>query len=193
MKRVIFFLSLLFFSFPLIYAGSFKLSLHGGWMGKEDEGFKEVYGKGGNTFGGMFEAEVVKDIFVYAGYQFFNKEGKTAIFEEKAETTQHYMSLGMSYLREIGYGLQMGIWAGGVLISYKEKALEEEVKDSCPGIDISAGLTYKINKKIKQRENRGEGFFVRGRIGYIFAKDRVEGAEIKFNGFQALFGIGYGF
>ncbi len=178
MRKAIFILLIV----SLAFAGGYKVSFEGGWMGKQDSGFKDIYGNGGIALGGMFEAGVLSNFSLYAGYLHFGKEGETLTFGEKAETAQDYISFGMGYGKNIAPGLEFGIWGGGVYIKYTEKAIGEEIKDSCMGMSISTGLTYGIGK-----------FFLRGRLGYLYAKDTVNEVDVDFSGIQALLGAGIKF
>ena len=174
MRKVLYFFFAVWFS----WAGV-RVSLHYGFGQKQDNGFREIYGKNVNLPGFKIEAGIAKGLFVYGNYDYLTKEGKTAVFEEKAKTSHHYFSLGFGLEGKLKGSLYAGARAGAVYINYQEEALGEKEKNSCVGFEIAGGLRLYIKR-----------LFLEGSIGYLKASDKVEGVKIKFDGPKAEFGIG---
>jgi hypothetical protein len=162
------------------WAEGFSLAPTISYLGKNDAGFKEIYGSGGIQPGLRAEAVVWKGLSVYAAYGYFSKKGTTPVLEEEARTTQHSFSLGAAWRKTLSEKAAWGIYAGLLHIRYQEEALGDKIKDSAMGIELGALLDYNITEKI----------FLFPFLSYLKADDTIEETKIKLGGFKAGIGLG---
>ncbi|GEM_PF-2987168 len=177
MRKTILFLAL----GVLLLAGTVDLSVHGAWMGKEDQGFRDVYGNGAWAYGIRGEVKIFGPWHVYGGYDYLSKKGKTVLMGEEASTVHNYYSVGLEYVK--GFPLVSLLARAGVLfVDYSEEALGQSIRDNCVGFEAMAGLRLKLRP-----------FFIEGGAGYMAASDRILDSDIKFNGIKLEVGVGVGF
>ncbi len=160
----------LFFLLLSLSLAAGEISFLGGFMGKEDKNFKEIYGKGGN-FWGIKAQWKVKAFFPYLSYERFEREGKTLFFKEPAKTVHQYLGAGLSFKKNLKGKLWGILGAGFVYIVYEEEALGEKIRDECPGAEAALGFRYYLGK-----------FFLGVYGGYIWGKDKIGREKINFNG-----------
>ncbi|TFG80565.1 MAG: hypothetical protein E4H23_02040 [Chrysiogenales bacterium] len=162
------------------WAKGFSLAPTISYLGKDDAGFKEVYGSGGIQPGLRAEAVVWKGLSIYASYGYFSKKGTTPVLEEEAKTTQHSISLGAAWRGTLSEKMSWGIYAGLLHIRYQEEALGEKIKDGSSGLELGALLDYNLSEKI----------FLFPFLSYLAANDTIDDIKIKLGGFKAGFGLG---
>ena len=162
------------------WAEGFSLAPTISYLGKEDAGFKEIYGSGGIQPGLRAEAVVWKELSIYASYGYFSKKGTTPVLEEEAKTTQHSFSLGAAWRGALSGKAAWGIYAGLLHIRYQEEALGGKIKDSAMGIELGALLDYSLSDRI----------FLFPFLSYLTASDTIDDMKIKLGGFKAGVGLG---
>jgi len=162
------------------WAKGFSLAPTLSYLGKDDAGFKEVYGSGGLQPGLRAEAVVWKNLSLYASYDFFSKKGTTPILEEETRTIQHSLALGAAWRGKFSEKISWGVYAGLLHIRYQEEALGDKIKDSATGIELGVLLEYDLSDKI----------FIFPLLSYLKADDSIDDMKIKLGGFKAGIGLG---
>jgi len=184
MKKIIFVSLLIGILSVCGFSGDkFMISFTGNYLNSADEGYKEIYGNG------MFYPElnmgyrVYKNFYLWAGYGFLSKNGTTPVLKLETKSKQNYISFGAGYngdfSNKFGYIVKLGVFN----VNYKEKAMEEEVKDSAIGFRIDVGIIFNINKNI----------FTNLNIGYLYASDTIKKESIKIGGLKTGIGVGFRF
>ncbi len=166
-----------------VYAEGY-ISLNGNALFPSDSAYKDVYGS--TIIYPEIEAgyKIYKDLFVFGGFGFFSKEGKTTgDLQIDTKSKQNILSFGVGYDFDLSEQIDILIRAGIARIGYKEEAMEQEVKGNKTGILLGSDLVYKF----------GERFFTKATIGYMSAKDTIEEVDIKLGGFKVGIGIGLRF
>lgn len=166
--------------FTASWAKGFSLAPTLSYLGRDDAGYKEVYGSGGIQPGLRIEAGVWKNLSIYASYGFFTKKGTTPVLEEDAKTTQHSLALGAAWRGTIAEKMAWGVYAGLLHIRYREEALGEEITGGATGIEAGVLLDYDLSDAI----------FVFPFVSYLKADDTVDEMKIKLGGFKAGIGVG---
>lgn len=164
--------------------GEGYLSLSANALFSSDSGYKDVYGS--TIIYPEIEAgyKTYKDMFIFGGFGFFSKEGKTTgELQINTKSTQNILSFGVGYDFNLNEKIDILIRAGIARIGYKEEAMEQEVKGNKIGILLGSDLVYKFGKR----------FFTKATIGYMSAKDTIEGVDIKLGGFKVGIGVGLRF
>ena len=133
MKKILLLVLVISLLVTASWAKGFSLAPTLSYLGKDDAGFKEIYGSGGIQPGLRAEVGIWKSLSVYASYGYFSKKGTTPILEEDAKTTQHSISLGAAWRGTISEKAAWGIYAGLLHIRYQEEALGDKIKDSTGG------------------------------------------------------------
>jgi hypothetical protein len=160
-----------------------SLELTGAYLRPADGGFREVYGSGGMMPGLRLEANVLKDVSLYASYGYFSRKGTTPVLEAEAKVTQNYVTLGAAWRKGLSEKLAMGLFAGVLYVSYKEEALGETVSDNAVGFDAGVDLRWAIAGKL----------FLSPFLSYLLANDTVEDVKVKLGGLRAGIGLGMTF
>ncbi len=180
MKKATFIVVMIFlFSARVFSDGKFFVSASGNYLVPSDSGYKDVYGDG--VFYPEFKAGfgLYKGIYIFAGYGFFTKKGKTVQFAQDAESMQNFLSFGVGYdgtiSERFGYKAELGL----LHAKYREKAMGEEASGSSIGFAVEAGFLYRIHS----------GIFAKAFIGYLRASDRIADVEIELGGFKTGLGI----
>jgi hypothetical protein len=166
-----------------IWAERVSLSIGLSYLGKEDGGFKDVYGSGGTVPGARAEARLWESLSLYAGYGYFTKKGTTPVFKEEAEATQHLLSVGVNWEGKLVARVIWGIYAGLLYVRYEEEALGEVIKDDATGFEGGISLRYDFLKR----------FFLFSFLSYLRADDEVERVKIKLGGWRAGANLGVRF
>jgi opacity protein-like surface antigen len=166
-----------------IQAKNMSAQLTVSYLGHADSGFREIYGSGGIQPGLRFEAVVWKDFSLYAAYGYFSKKGTTPVLEEEAKTTQHFISVGPVWQRQLSEKLSWNIYAGLLVVVFREEALGETIKDNAVGLEVGGGIRYRLSAKL----------FLSPSVSYLLANDTVESTEVKLGGVKAGVGLGIRF
>jgi hypothetical protein len=180
MRKTLFVSVMVFVLCAFVFSGEkFMVSATGNYLNPSDSGFKDVYGNsvyypeikaGYILFGGFY---------VWGGYGFFSKEGTTTELEQRAKSSQHFLSFGFGYCgkfsEKFGYKAELGLFNA----DYKEEAMGEQVTGNSIGFGIEAGILYRVLSSL----------FFKISAGYLSASDKVEDVEIKLGGFKAGIGV----
>jgi hypothetical protein len=183
MKKILLLVMAISVLFASSWAKSFSLAPTLSYLGKDDAGFKEVYGSGGIQPGLRFEATISKNFSLYAFYGFFSKKGTTPVLAEEAKNTQHSFSIGAVWRGTLSGKMTWGVYAGLLHIRYQEEALGDKIKGSATGVELGALLDY----------NLSESIFILPFLSYLKADDTIDDKKIKLGGFKAGVGLGFRF
>jgi hypothetical protein len=153
------------------------------YLAHADSGFREVYGPGGLMPGLRLEAGLWKDLSLYASCGFFARTGATPVLEQEAKTTQRYISAGASWKSRLSEKMAWNLYAGMLFVIYREEALGETISDNALGLEIGAGLRYRLGARL----------FLCPFVSYLLAGDTVEESKIKLGGARAGIGLGVTF
>ncbi len=178
-KKYIFILLILIFTSSITFGATINLLLQGGKMVKEDESFKQIYGRNITIFGGKIKIHPSTHMFIYSEYDYFSIEGRTLIFQENTKSTQNYFFGGIGYSQRITNLISLESYIGGVFISYKEEALGKTINNNCLGTELGIGIEFKINILL-----------INTNLGYIIANDEINNNEVKLSGIKSTIGFG---
>ena len=92
--------------------------------------------------------KVLEKIYIFLGYDFLSKKGKTPVLFEDSESTQNIFSAGAGYEGRLSNKFNYRLEAGGVSFSYREEAFGESASGSKIGIALNGGFVYKLGKKL---------------------------------------------
>jgi hypothetical protein len=168
------------FEAPALRADRVMFSGSAGYLFPADSGYKEIYGKQviGPEF--KFGLRVVKDIYVYASFFTFNKDGRTPELEEPATSRQQFIGGGLAYFPYLSKSWKAFFGAGLGSLSYKEEAMELSVSGSKLGFLVESGIYFK------------EKFmFIGLNAGYCSASDTYEDVKFKIGGPRASLLLGF--
>lgn len=161
----------------------FFFSIKGNFLSPSDNSYKDIYSSFVVYPGINAGFKVLKKIYIFFGYDYLKKKGKTPVLLEDAESTQNIFSLGAVYEGRLSNKFSYRVEAGGVSFSYKEEALGESASGSKIGIILNGGFVYNFGKKL----------FLSFLTGFTSASDKLEGINIKLGGFGSSIGIGLRF
>jgi hypothetical protein len=180
MRKFVFLTTVIFLLSGYAFSeAKFALSVAGNYLVPSDSGYKDVYGE--SVFYPELKVgfDLYKGIYIFAGYGFFTKKGRTVEFAHDAESTQNYLSFGLGYdgtiSERFGYKAELGL----LYASYKEESLGEGVSGSSVGFGIEVGALYRIHS----------GLSAKVFTGYLRAADRIADVEIELGGFKTGLGI----
>jgi hypothetical protein len=180
MRKFVFLTTVIFLLSGYAFSeGKFALSVAGNYLVPSDSGYKDVYGE--SVFYPELKVgfDLYKGIYIFAGYGFFTKKGRTVEFAHDAESTQNYLSFGLGYdgtiSERFGYKAELGL----LYASYKEESMGEKVTGSSLGFCVEAGILYRIHSVL----------FGKISIGYLRASDSIEDVAIELGGFKAGIGL----
>lgn len=159
----------------------FTITLSGNYLVPSDENYKEIYSEG--KFFPEVKAgfKVFKDIYIWTGYGYLTAKGTTvSTLALDAESSQHFLSFGAGYIKNISKPVGIKIELGGFSVKYEEDSMDTNVSGSVLGFRIEGGLVFNISKTI----------FTELTLGYLNASDTVEESTIKFGGFKTGIGLG---
>jgi tetratricopeptide (TPR) repeat protein len=161
----------------------FYLKLNLDYLSASDSDYKDVYGSG--FFSPSIKAgfRIARNVYIWTGFGLTSAKGTIPVEETSATSNQTFFSLGMRYSRDISKTLGYKVEASVVSISYREEALETEVKESAMGFDIQTGLVFNV----------GKSAFSEFSAGYMYASDMLTDKKVLLGGFHAGLGVGLRF
>jgi outer membrane protein W len=156
------------------------LGFSAGYLTLQDSAFNDAYGEGGTFFKGEYSLILpikIQSFDIWAGFTYFEKNGKTSITQEDIKLRMTNFSLAFRYLHKFS---KFTPFAGvGIdYIAYKEILPEDFMIESVGGTDLG----YHV---------QGGVFFdalpylsIKAHIKYLWSKTEVEGYEINFGGVE---------
>lgn len=161
----------------------FYLKLNLDYLSAADADYKDVYG--GGFFSPSVKAgfRIARNVYIWTGFGAASAKGTIPVEETPAKSSQSFLSVGMRYSRDISKSLGYKIEASAVGISYKEEALDTEVKESAMGFGVETGLVFNVAKSV----------FSEFSVGYMYASDRLAEKKVLLGGFKAGLGVGMRF
>lgn len=161
----------------------FFILVDAGYMLSFDSNYKKIYGSG-NIFPRMKVGyRVARNFYMWTGYSVLKGKGTIPEIESEANCAQNFVALGFKYCRYFSKKLGYKLEASAVRISYSEKALDTEVKESAAGFGLEVGLTYPLGKRL----------FSEFSTGILYASDMVLSKKVLLGGFSAGLGLGMKF
>lgn len=173
------FLMILAVSSVAFAQGKVKVSITGSMLVPSDSNYKNTYGD--MVFFPEIKAgyKIFPETYIWAGYGYLYKEGKTPVLEADAKSTQHFLSIGVGYSNYIGEKIGYKMEVGLMRASYKEEALGEEISDNTIGFRIDGGFSYSITGNLLAEIS----------AGYLTASDTVEDVSIQLGGVKLSLGF----
>ena len=101
MKRLVLLLSVLNFMLGISYGLDLKIEIKGGYFYPSEKAFRDIYG-GGFSMGGEISVEVLKNLSLWAGGNYFKKTGKLTFTQEDTEIKIPSITIGLKYEFPIG-------------------------------------------------------------------------------------------
>jgi hypothetical protein len=162
----------------------FFVSVTGHYRIPSEEKFDEVYGSG------IFDPEIkagykfLRSFHVWTGYGLSSKNGASPVLKEPAKWKQQFISIGLGYNKNLSLHFAYQVELGIFYVSYREKALGEEVSGSALGLlRIGGAGIYKISNRL----------FTEISLAYLLASDTLNDINIKLGGLKAGIGLGLRF
>jgi len=151
-----------------------------GYIPKDSE-FKDFYGKGHFLPEVKVGISIYNGFYLWGGYGYYKATGKTTPdFQEETEWTQNFWFYGGGYYREFLRSLGFNLRLGGVTTTYKEEALDSEIKETASGFYIGGGIVLSL----------AHSFFTELELGYISVSNMIDDLSINLGGFKAGIGVG---
>jgi len=155
----------------------------GNYLLPAESRFKDIYGSGpiypGITGGYKF----TRNWYIWGGYSFFSKNGKSAVLQKPSKWKQAYSSLGIGYYWDKTIRLAWRVGGSAMYVRFSEEAFGDKVTAETFGVGLEAAGIYKI----------GQHLFTEITLAYLYASNTVEEIEIKLGGLRAGIGLGLRF
>lgn len=162
-------------------ASHYMIELKIGYFSPSEQVFKDVYGCG-MTFGGEVDIALWKRISVWAGGDYFSRNGELTFTEESTEIQIIPFYAGIRYrLREGRIAPYIGLGIG--YFQFKETNPIGKVEEGNIGYIGQAGCLFKVAKS----------FFLDVKGSYSYSKAKPMEIEADMGGFKAEIGIGFEF
>lgn len=163
----------------------FFVMVDAGYMFSLDSDYKKIYGSGAIVPRVKAGFKIARNFYMWAGYSTVKGKGTIPGIESEASSAQNFLALGFKYTRDFPGKLGYKLEASVVRVSFSEKALDTEVKESASGFGIEAGLTYPLGKR--------QRLFTEFSTGMVYASDMVLNKNVTLGGFVAGLGLGIKF
>jgi hypothetical protein len=184
MKKIVLLFIILSFSIMGLAGERFSVSVQGNAYIPKDSDFKDFYGSGHFFPEVKLGITVFKGFYLWGGYGFYKATGKTASqFQEEAKWTQSYLFYGGGYNAGITSSLSANVRLGGVTTTYKEQALDTEIKKTTTGFYAGGSLVFSFVRYV----------FAELEVGYISVLDDVGDQSLNLGGIKAGIGVGIRF
>ncbi|HLP48212.1 MAG TPA: hypothetical protein VK469_19875, partial [Candidatus Kapabacteria bacterium] len=142
--------------------------------------FNKIYAKSlifpGLTVGYKFN----RHFYVWGGYSFFSKNGKSEIFKKPTKWKQSYLSLGLGYYRNKSIRVAWRVGLGAIYVNFSEAAFGDKVRSNVFGGSIEAAGIYKV----------GQRLFMEFLLGYRVAAKTFNETNVTLGGFSTALGLG---
>jgi hypothetical protein len=165
---------------------NFALLVEMNHMVPADESYRELYGFSAFLPGVRAEVKINRSNFAWGEFSFLTETGTTkGEMNEPIEADHFFIGFGGGFRIKLSQKSNLDLRYGGVFISYKEKAFQEEVSGDTFGLEL--GIDYRV--RVLSR------VFVDLYAAYITGKSKTEESKISITlgGFKTGIGIGVGF
>lgn len=181
MKRLI----LLFMTFNIALGFSYgldlKIEIKGSYFYPSEQAFKDIYG-GGFSFGGEISVEVLKNLSIWLGGNYFEKKGKLTFTREDTKIMLTPIGGGIKYEFPTGkFSPYLGL--GAYYYLYRESNLLGDVSAN------EIGYIGKLGTYIYLSNH----FIVDLFLNYSYCEIQPVDFKIDIGGLEAGIGIGYEF
>jgi hypothetical protein len=164
----------------------FALLLEMDHMVPGDGSYRELYGVSSLLPTVRGEVKINNKNYVWGSFSFLKETGTTAgELMEPIESSQYFIGFGGAYRFELSQGSNLDLRYGGVWISYKETAFQEEISGDTFGLEL--GIDYKARLFSK--------VFIYISAAYIYGTAKTEETDqrISLGGVKTGLGLGIGF
>lgn len=151
-----------------------------------DGSYRELYGVSSLLPTVRGEVKINNKNYVWGSFSFLKETGTTAgELMESIESSQYFIGFGGAYRIKFSQASNLDLRYGGVWISYKEKAFQEENSGDTFGLEL--GIDYKIRLFSK--------VFIYISAAYIYGTASTEETDqrITLGGVKTGLGLGVGF
>jgi hypothetical protein len=155
----------------------------GNYLRPAESGFSDIYGSGPIYPGVAGGYKFNRNWYIWGGYSFFSKKGKSAVLEKPSKWKQEYFSLGIGYYKNISIRVAGRVSVGAMVVRFSEEAFGDKVTANTFGVELEAAGIYKISQLL----------FTEITLGYLVASDTVEEISINLGGVRAGVGLGLRF
>ncbi|NIM17927.1 MAG: hypothetical protein GTO45_38615 [Candidatus Aminicenantes bacterium] len=164
----------------------FALLLEMDHMMPGDGSYRELYGVSSFLPTVRAEVKINNKNYVWGSFSFLKETGTTAgELMEPIESSQYFIGFGGAYRIKLSQASNLDLRYGGVWISYKEKAFQEEYPGDTFGLEL--GIDYKARLFSK--------VFIYISAAYIYGTAKTEETDqrITLGGVKTGLGLGIGF
>ena len=130
-------LSIIFFAAVCMHAGSVTVEVKGSFFYPTEQAFKDIYGSG-SIFGGEISLEILKNLDVWIGGDYFSQNGELTFTGEESSLQIVPLGGGLKYWITTGV-LSFYGGAGVNYFNYKESNVIGDVKAGAVGIVAKVG------------------------------------------------------
>lgn len=155
----------------------------GNYLRPAESRFENIYGSGPIYPGIAGGYKFSRNWYIWGGYSFFSKNGKSAVLQKPSKWKQAYSSLGIGYYWDKTIRLAWRVGGSAMYVNFSEEAFDDKVTANTFGVGFEAAGIYKINRLL----------FTEISLAYLYASDTVEEIEIKLGGLKAGIGLGLRF
>ena len=172
----------LFFLLSSSLSAQKRLYVEGGasFLWPADKNYQNAYGK--NTLVPEFNIglRVFSGFCLFAGYSFFSDKGKIPDLDIDAKSRQKFFTCGAGFWIPVTKKLSIRADGGIASINYSEEVLDIKIEGNKMGYYLEGNLQVFFSKS----------FYLGGKVGYIFGKDKYEDVDFKLGGPKAAVFIG---
>jgi hypothetical protein len=164
----------------------FALLLEMDHMMPGDGSYRELYGVSSPLPTVRGEVKINNQNYVWGSFSFLKETGTTAGESmESIEAAQYFIGFGGAYRIKLSRAGNLDLRYGGVWISYKETAFQEEISGDTFGLEL--GIDYKARLFSK--------VFIYISAAYIYGTSKTEETDqrITLGGVKTGLGLGIGF
>jgi opacity protein-like surface antigen len=181
MKRLFAIIAMIVFLSAVAHATDYMVEFKTSYFAPSEQAFKDVYGSG-VSFGGEVSIILWKGLGIWAGGDYFSREGELTFTEETTEIHIIPFYAGIRYqFRKEKIDPYVGLGIG--YFRFKETNPIGEVKEGHVGYITQVGCLFKVVGS----------FFFDIKASYSYCKARPMDIEADMGGLKAGIGIGFEF
>jgi hypothetical protein len=142
MKKLAIVVVVLFLAGTAFADDNFLISVGANAIRPSDGTYRSIYG--GQIFYPEVQASyrIFSHFYATAGYGAFSKSGRTPELNLEAQSSQSFLSFGLSGIFRVSSAFCVEAQAAGVRMGYKEEALDIRVTGSAPGFKVEGGVLW---------------------------------------------------
>jgi len=181
-KHVLLLSLFLFFLLSSSLSAQKRLYVEGGasFLWPADKNYQNAYGKSTLLPEFNIGVRLFSRFCLFAGYSSLSDTGKIPDLDIDAKSKQKFYTCGAGFWIPVASKLSIRADGGIAYINYSEELLDIKINSNKMGYYLEGILQVSISKS----------FYLGGKAGYIFGKDKYEDVDFKLGGPKAAVFIG---